>query len=188
MDDNKNRKQNAGYDDVDRWPSQRNPQFMARIFWETFQPRDAANGQQCDVSRADVVVFRGQGMPEFVQQHTSKDCDDESDATPSLRPVVTLTKMGKQNPAEQQDERPVQVNADSRERAKFQRPFHERFKTLRRRTIPKNTTTKKSQTKTSSKIRPGEGNPLPSRINVLHVYGCCLFVSRSFRRSNSLAA
>src|SRR5207249_7128142 len=69
-------------------------------------------------------MFRGQGMPELMQQHTSKKRDDESDAKPRLGPIVTPPKVREQNPAEQQDERPMQVNADSRERAEFKRPFH----------------------------------------------------------------
>src|SRR5439155_15499721 len=119
-----NREQNASDDDVYRRPSQRDQQFMTGIFRETFQSCDAANGQQRDVSRADAVMFRGQGMPELMQQHTSKKRDDESDAKPRLGPIVPLTKVREQNPAEQQDERPMQVNADSRERAEFKRPFH----------------------------------------------------------------
>jgi hypothetical protein len=93
---------------------------MTRILREAFESRDAANGQQCDVPRADAVVFRGEGVPELMQQYASKERDDESDTTPRLRPVMTLTKMGEKNPAEKYGERPMQVNADSRERAKFQ--------------------------------------------------------------------
>jgi hypothetical protein len=59
---------------------------MTRIFRETFESCDSANGQQRDVSRADAVMFRGQGMPELMQQHTSKKRDDESDAKPWPRP------------------------------------------------------------------------------------------------------
>src|SRR5439155_1409869 len=81
-----NREQNASDDDVHGRPSQRDPQFITRIFRETFQSCDAANGQQRDVSRADAVMFRSQGMPELMQQHTSKKRDDESDATPRLGP------------------------------------------------------------------------------------------------------
>src|SRR5438132_3703662 len=127
---------------------------MTRIFREAFQARDAANRQQRDIARANTVVFRSQGVPKFMQQHASKECGDKSDTTPRLRPSMTLTKVREQNPAEQQDERPMKVNADSRERAKFQRPFHKRFQTLRRRAILTNTTTmKKSQPKTNPEIR-----------------------------------
>ena len=133
---------------------------MTRIFRETFQARDATYGQQRDVSRADAVAFRSQGVPELMQQHASEEGNDESDATPRLCPLMTPTKVGEQYPAEKQDECPMQVNADARKRAKFQRPFHERFQTLRRRAVPRNTMTmRKSQTKTNLEFRSAERQP-----------------------------
>jgi hypothetical protein len=58
-----------------------------------------------------------------MQQHASKECDNESDATPRIRLINTLTKMREQYPAEQQDERPMQVNANPENEPSFSDHF-----------------------------------------------------------------
>ena len=78
----------------------------------------------------------------------------------------------------------MQVNADSRKRAKFQRPFHERFQTLRRRAVPRNTMTmRKRQTKTNLEFRNAERQPAAKsdkRAFTFMVSVFCFAVASSF--------
>src|ERR1043166_6267236 len=122
-DEAENHKQDTSNNDVHRWPSKRDPEFVTGIFGVPLQSRDTAYGQQRGVLCADTVAFRGQSVSELMQQHAHKERDDESHATPCFPPAVTLTKMREQNPPEEQDKRPMHVNADSANEPSFSDHF-----------------------------------------------------------------
>ena len=96
--------QDRGQGDVDRGPGQGDQQLLSRLVGHPLQPCHAADRQQRDVAGADPEPPRGQGMPQFVQDHDAEQGGDGQQPVDRVAPLVPRQVAAERHPAEQEEE------------------------------------------------------------------------------------
>jgi len=117
------RHQRGGDDEVDGRPGERDGDFVPRFFGNTFQGRDAADGQQRDAADLNAEALGDEAVAEFVEHDTGEDGRDQRQR-PRRAARPHLDKAGVGDQPKQQQQRDVQVQADARHAPDFQRPTH----------------------------------------------------------------
>ena len=110
------RAQHESNRDVHRRPSKRHCDFFARLLRKRVQRGDTADWIERDITRPDTIVASHEHMPIFVGDHAGEDRQHEQ------RTIDATTK--KENPREEGEEGPVQVDARPEPGSKFPFVFH----------------------------------------------------------------
>jgi len=118
------RQQEDGNHHVDERTRQRHLQFLAGFLGHPLQARHAANWQQGDVAGLNAILAGSQGVPQLVQQHTAKQCQDEADIAAHRSQAPVRHPGGNANPAEQEKKRGVNGDFNPRHLCDFPGPFH----------------------------------------------------------------
>jgi autonomous glycyl radical cofactor GrcA len=116
--------QNPRDDHVHGGPGQRHPQLLLRIVGHAVESRDATDGQQRDVTRADPVTTRSQCVAELMEHHAREERADEEHVLDRRGGAVSRLPAHQADPAEKQDERHVDVQRDAEQLSYAKRPFH----------------------------------------------------------------
>jgi hypothetical protein len=100
-------------------PRNRHEEFPQRLLGHALQPRHAADGQERNVARPDAEPLRRQRMPKLMGHDARKQRQLKDDAVDRGQKTSRTRSVDICNPRHDQHERPVDVDADARNRRDF---------------------------------------------------------------------